>query len=93
MVTALSRSTFIPQTGSVAPRLAVSQNRPAKIASAEHVERELVVEGIELKMSARVGRGPVGISPSALKMPSTISAAITIVTNISAVIRTVNLVP
>ncbi len=44
-------------------------------------------------MSARVGRGPVGISPSALKMPLTISAAITIVTNISAVIRTVNRVP
>ena len=40
-------------------------------------------------MSPRVGRGPVGISPSAPKMPSTISAAITIVTNISAVIRTV----
>ena len=38
-------------------------------------------------MSARVGRGPVGISPSALNSPSTISAAITIVTNISAMIR------
>ena len=31
-VTALSRSTFIPHTGSVAPRRAVSQNSAAKIA-------------------------------------------------------------
>jgi hypothetical protein len=48
---------------------------------------------IELKMSARVGRGPAGISPTALKTPSTINAASTMVTNISIVIRTVNLVP
>ena len=44
-------------------------------------------------MSARVGRGPVGIRPARPKRPSTISAAITIVTNISAVIRSAKAVP
>ena len=44
-------------------------------------------------MSVRVGRGPVGISPTRPKRPSTISAAITIVTNISAVIFSANSVP
>jgi hypothetical protein len=34
---------------------------------------------MELKMSARVGLGPVGMSPSALKIASTMSAAITMV--------------
>ena len=43
-------------------------------------------------MSARVGRGPVGISPRPLKIPSTtITAAITIVTNMSTVIGSVYL--
>ena len=47
----------------------------------------------EPKMSSRLGRGPVGIRPAGLNRPSTIRAAITIVTNISAVIRSANEVP
>ena len=43
-------------------------------------------------MSSRLGR-VVGIRPAALKRPSTTSAAITIVTNISAVIRRANCQP
>ena len=44
-------------------------------------------------MSPRVGRGPVGIAPNRLNSPSTASAATTIVTNISAVIRSMKPVP
>ena len=44
-------------------------------------------------MSARSGRGPLGVSPSSANTPATSSADTTIVTNISAVIRSANGVP
>ena len=93
LVTAFARSTVIPHTGSVAPRRAVSQNRAAKIASPMTLSDELVVD---CDRAEDVGaRGPRAgrDQPSALNTPSTIRAARTIVTNISAAIRTANRVP
>ena len=71
----------------------VSAKRAAKTSQGEQVEDQLVVELDRAEDVLAGRRGSVGIRPAALKRPSTISAAITIVTNISAVIRSAKAVP
>ena len=64
--------------------------RTAKTTSADDVERQLVVELDRAEDVAAAGPSRRDQAGRALKRPSTISAATTIVTNISATIRSVN---